>query len=345
MGNFFSKFPVVAYDMDGQGSKLALTNIVKNVDVNDFFANHSASYTYYDIIDGERPDTISYKLYGNPNYYWTFFIINNDLRNGLNSAWPMSLNHFERMIEQEYDPYSAITFLPAKGLITGMGTSGLMHLAVLDKSYLPYLRLTDGSGTLCASVLKYDNSLLQTVIHDIEYCNGSGSPSSISGFMNSPYYKLLWNNPYDQITEEDQWNEVEALRVEYVSRMLAIYGEFDPSAVIDNSIFDELTSQEDIDAAIADTYSSYVFDKQYVRANQKWNSYRDAAAEYYIEVDGVATSVSAFDVFIADNIVVPSYISFYEKERIINDRKEKIRVVRPDRMNDFVTTYFEVLNG
>ena len=76
--NFFSRFPKIAYDIVGDGSFLSLTNIVNNVNINSLYTNESTYYTFYEIIDGERPDTVSYKLYGNPSYHWTFFIINND---------------------------------------------------------------------------------------------------------------------------------------------------------------------------------------------------------------------------------------------------------------------------
>ena len=125
--NFFSRFPTVQYNMDGGGSFSTLVDISKNVDVNDVFANSSAYYTYYDIRDGERPDTASYNLYGNSDYHWTFFILNNELRGGLSHAWPLSNNQLDRMMEREYDPYSVISFSPENGVSINAIAAGLIR--------------------------------------------------------------------------------------------------------------------------------------------------------------------------------------------------------------------------
>jgi hypothetical protein len=315
--------------------------------VNDLYANNSTFYTYHDIHDGERPDTVSYRIYGNPNYYWTFFILNNELRAGLNGAWPLSINQLERMLEAEYDPYSAITFMPMSGLIDGVANSGLVQLIYLWEAYLPYLRLTNPGKTEWASILKYDNALLQLIIHNITKVDGSGAPNTIDPFLASAYFTIDWANPFDELTEEDSWAACEALKIEFITKMIDVYSEFDSSANPDPTLYDELGSQEAIDAAIAEYKSDYVFSKHYVPASAAfiWDSYRNAASEYYVEGEFGNVSLSAYDVVIDPNIIVPTYITYFERESIINSRKEKIRVIRPDRITDFVNSYFAVLNG
>lgn len=345
--NFFSRFPTVDYDMDGQGSLLTLTDFTANVDVNDFFANHSAYYTYYDILDGERPDTISYKLYENPNYYWTFFILNNDLRGGLSSAWPLSSNQFESMMTREYDDYSVISFLPQNGSdINGIDISGLFPLTYLDEAYLPYLRLTNESKSEWATILKYDSALLQIVISNIEKSDGTGLPNSITPYLSNSHYKLVWANPFEEDT--DEYTENEVLKKEYVDKMISVYSEIDESAIIDESTLDSLPTQAEIDAAIIAFNNAYVFGKQFTPAPSvyRWASYRNAAAEYYTEdSEGNVYSASAFDVLSDPNVITPKYISNFEKEDALNSKKEKIRVIRKDRIVDFINTYFTTLNS
>lgn len=345
--NFFSKFPLIDYNIDGQGSFLSLTNFTKNVDVNDFFANHSAYYTFYDIVDGERPDTVSYNLYGNSDYHWTFFILNNELRNGLGSSWPLSSNQLDRMFEQQYDAYSAITLLPASDSNTGIDVSGLMQLTYLDAAYLPYLRLTTETGTEWAKLLKYDNNLLQAVVYDIERSDGSGTPSTLTPYLSSLYFKFVWVNPFDEVEEADEFASNELLKLKFVNSQIEVYAEFDSAAIVDASSLSELPSQAAIKAAIRVINENYVFSKRFLPAPSVyiWASYRNAAAEYYDEVDGVANSLSSFDVISNDAIITPKYISNHEKELLINAKKEKIRVLRPDRLVEFVNAYFTLLNG
>jgi hypothetical protein len=355
--NFFAKFPTIDYNMDGRGSLLELTNIVKNVDVNDVYANNATYYTYHEIQDGERPDTVSYRLYDNPNYYWTFFIINNDLRAGINNAWPISSNQLERMMVDEYDPHSAITFKPQNTTdINGLNKSGLVQLIHLWEDYIPYLRLVSQNKAIHAKILKYDNALLQLVVNTIENVDGSGVPPTNKTFLESSYFTLSWVNPFDEITEADSWNACDAARVDFIDKTIAVYAEFDESAIIDPSRFSTAGSQAEINAAIAKEESDYAFGKQYVpmqqydfvekkMRNMAWDSYRKAPAEYYEDTDQGPVTVSAYDVITNPDIVTPKYISYHAKESIINERKTKIRVIRRDRIADFISEYFKILNG
>ena len=53
------------------------------------FIDNSSAYTFYEIKNGERPDTVSQRLYGTPDFYWTFFVINEFLHDGY-KVWPLS---------------------------------------------------------------------------------------------------------------------------------------------------------------------------------------------------------------------------------------------------------------
>jgi hypothetical protein len=55
---------------------------------------------YYFIQDGERPDTVSYKLYGKADLHWLIFLFNGIL-NPL-FEWPMSYLEIRRIIEEKY---------------------------------------------------------------------------------------------------------------------------------------------------------------------------------------------------------------------------------------------------
>jgi len=347
---FFSKFPKIGYDIDGDGTFLSLTNIVNNVNVNSLYADESTYYTFYEISDGERPDIVSYKLYGDPGYHWTFFIINNEMRNGLSDAWPLSNQQFERMLANEYDQYAAITFLPSSILLTGIGENGLFNLTDLSGKYLPYLRLHNVAGTQKASILKYDNDTLQLVIYDIRQTADNAIISDTTTFVeDSTAFRLVWENPYDpnDVEEADEYAICEELRKEYVLKHIAIYSQFDPFAIIDpdriSAPTPELVAQE-----VLNQQTIYIFQKQYIpaTASLRWTNYRNAASIYYFENgDAEKFSRTAYDMIADPNVITYTFISNYEREELVNEQKRKIRVIRPDRITDFVNEYFEVLNG
>lgn len=193
---FFSKFPSLQYDISGEGNYVTLTDISRTVDISNINEDSVSYYTFYDIQDGDRPDIISQKLYGTPNYYWTFFIVNDQLKTGINNSWPSSAANFEKMIINEYDDYSAIIFKPelayAGSLIQGHGDFSVIPL---DSKYAPSIKITDISNTYTASILKYDYAMMQLVVYNIvEISTGKTSSAIKNAFLDCEQFKLNWVN-------------------------------------------------------------------------------------------------------------------------------------------------------
>ena len=187
--NYFNKFPKVFFDVNNDGDFSVLTDITKTVDINTFDEDSVTYYTFQEIGDGERPDSLSYRLYGTPQYYWTFFVINDSLKAGLGNAWPLNSHAFENMMANEYDDYSAITFDPIlhNSLTDGQLTEPAAEQMRSDFSvvplvpindlltpiddgdqYLPYLKLSaQNDEAPTAKILKYDSATCQLVVYDI----------------------------------------------------------------------------------------------------------------------------------------------------------------------------------
>ena len=62
------------------------------------------------ILDGERPEHFSQRVYGTTNYYWTFFIINDKLRLGESLQWPLSDQSLRRKIETDYSGAAIVSY-------------------------------------------------------------------------------------------------------------------------------------------------------------------------------------------------------------------------------------------
>lgn len=105
--SFFRQFPLAEYDLRKTGTLNRITDLFRNVTSPQIKLDPSISYINYQIQNGDRPDIVSEKLYGDPDYYWTFFIINDHLKYG-HVTWPKSQYQMERYLTQEYDGYSVI---------------------------------------------------------------------------------------------------------------------------------------------------------------------------------------------------------------------------------------------
>jgi hypothetical protein len=345
--NFFSQFPKLSYDIDGEGSYVNLTDISRTVDISNLNEDKGSFYTYYDIIDGDRPDTISQLLYKTPQYYWSIFILNDSLKAGINNAWPLSSLDFETMIANEYDKYSAFAVSPELTIANAIQQQHSDFSVVpLDDKYLPYLFLYSTETELCANILKYDRRLLQAVVYNITphehatqiYANTT-SLELRNTFLGSSEYVLDWVNPFNAVTQAAAYANCEALKKEWIDIAIVPFQTADVAGY--NGI-----------AAGIYTKETYMFNKKYMTAGPGfvWPLYRNAVYQYF-KYDTLDFSItypeSAFGILEEKANTIPNNpsISNYEKEQRDNDAKRKIKVVRPDLIREFSKTYFTLLNS
>jgi len=342
---------------------MALTNICQDVKLMaSMIPDDASTYTYYTIKNGDRPDVVSYNLYGDVQYYWTFFILNESLRAGLNGAWPLSYYALDKMIESEYGPYSAITFeaqtlefIDKNGAtkyssIDGTGDSDFA-LTPLDEKYLPYLRLTTGTDTsskIYANILKYDIQRQQLVIHNIVDANGN-SFSRDAFLANSVIsYKLSWNesiydtdqngNPVLDETGNFIYINNIALKDEWFTLVL------NNIKAIDKSGYDTVISTNS-------DLEQYVFGKNYIPVNNtlvpyRWSMYYNASHTIYNQ-NGITESI--YNILLDQKLeipqIIPSFISFQDMELSDNEERSNIKIIRNDKITDFSNSYFSILNS
>lgn len=101
----FRNYPLVNYKFGDENTTAIFTNLTAYIDIIDQVKDDGSFYEYYDIIDGDRPDTVSYKLYGTTDYYWTFYLLNENLRT---RGWPLTEHELETQAP-EYYPHTILT--------------------------------------------------------------------------------------------------------------------------------------------------------------------------------------------------------------------------------------------
>ena len=223
--SFFKQFPKTQYNFKDKGSIRNVVNVFKHVDVKKVPLDGYISYTYYDVKGGDRPDTISTKLYGTPDYYWTFFILNNSLKQGLR-AWPKSQQELEKYIANRYDDYKIGLMIPQtqETVVVVDGTQVAETITTntfngLDMTH-PFLRLRKKNSTAYALVDRWDPELFQLTLRNVH----SGADNFFEGtndgsFNGRNIYYVETYNPFT--TGETQHTEVETLnaawRVKYAS--------------------------------------------------------------------------------------------------------------------------------
>lgn len=102
MSNYFKNIPNVLYDINGTEPNQfrAVTNIMSRVRFKPSVIENITDYYPYKVLEGERPDIVSYKKYGTVAYSYLILLIN-DIVDPL-FDWPLPTRQFENYIIEQY---------------------------------------------------------------------------------------------------------------------------------------------------------------------------------------------------------------------------------------------------
>ena len=73
--SYFSHFPLMAYDVASDGNYKLLPNILKRVKLRSGLRSGSFLFDEYDVKDGEKPEDIAFKWFGDAKYHWVILMI------------------------------------------------------------------------------------------------------------------------------------------------------------------------------------------------------------------------------------------------------------------------------
>ena len=97
---YFGKFPLMAYDMAGNENYKLLPNILRRVKLRSGIRSGAFLFDSYDVSDGERPEDIAFKYYGDPEYHWIILMTNNITDRYY--QWPLTQPQFQEHLKDKY---------------------------------------------------------------------------------------------------------------------------------------------------------------------------------------------------------------------------------------------------
>ena len=97
---FFKHIPNINYDFMSDGNYRQAKDLFRKVSVWNHIQEGITGYSYYRITEGERPDVVAAKLYGDSTLYWLFWLVNENLQDL--SDWPKSQRLFEKFLDRKY---------------------------------------------------------------------------------------------------------------------------------------------------------------------------------------------------------------------------------------------------
>lgn len=107
MAVFFNNFPTIQYDMDRDGNPIEATDIFKRFGpVKDVLDQISIYYTYH-VMEGERPDIVSFKFYKSVDYDWLILMFNRMTDRFFD--WPLDYQQMNKFLIKKFGSVEAST--------------------------------------------------------------------------------------------------------------------------------------------------------------------------------------------------------------------------------------------
>ena len=128
---YFSRFPLRVYDMKGDGVFKLLPDILRRVKLRSGIKAGAFIFTEYDVRDGEKPEDVAVKWFGDPEYHWVILMTNNITDRYY--QWPMTQPQFQNFIEDKYgiasiDSIHHYEITQTSGRTTSNGPNDYSHL-------------------------------------------------------------------------------------------------------------------------------------------------------------------------------------------------------------------------
>ena len=98
--SYFRNFPLMAYDVASNGNYKLLPDILRRVKLRQGIRTGSFLFDNYDVKDGENPEDIAFKLYGDAEYHWVVLMTNNVTDRYY--QWPLTQPQFQEHLADKY---------------------------------------------------------------------------------------------------------------------------------------------------------------------------------------------------------------------------------------------------
>ena len=97
---YFSRFPMMIYDVKGNDNYKLLPDILRRVKQRAGIKAGQFIFDSYDVMNGEKPEDIAYKWFGDAQLHWIILMTNNVTDRFY--QWPMTQPQFAEFLTDKY---------------------------------------------------------------------------------------------------------------------------------------------------------------------------------------------------------------------------------------------------
>ena len=138
MTKYFNEFPKINYNISGvNGNTKVVTDIFRRVKARSKIIDNVSAFDKYDVQEGEKPEDIAYKMYGDSDYFWIITLVNNIVNRYYD--WPLDEYVFQQYVADKYDNPEAVhhyEITQSSGRQTGDGPSDYSHKVICNATEL-----------------------------------------------------------------------------------------------------------------------------------------------------------------------------------------------------------------
>ena len=97
---FFNTFPLILVDPKREGETKIVTNLLRRVALRAKVKTNTAIFDTYDVKEGDSPENIAFKMYGDTEYLWIVMLMN-DITDRYHD-WPLTTPQFLSYLKEKY---------------------------------------------------------------------------------------------------------------------------------------------------------------------------------------------------------------------------------------------------
>lgn len=236
--SYFTNFPNILYKFGNNETETIFQDISAYVQIIDEIKDNLNFYSTYTILEGERPDQLSQKLYGTPSMYWTFFLMNDNIRQ---LGWPLTQSQIQELVAKQFPKKVITTVADLTGIfkpgqtITGLGSgaTGTIISRRLDfgqlvinttGTFIAGELITSTVGTTTQSVLLSKGSTVQyETIHHWEDSDGDYVDIDPSVGTSAIYTPITFYDKY--VAENDLLRTIKTIKPIAVNSVYRAFNE------------------------------------------------------------------------------------------------------------------------
>jgi len=146
---FFSKFPLITYDINKDGNRKIAVDILKRVAFRQNVSGQMNLFREYAVQEGETPEIVATKFYGSAKLHWIVLLMNEIIDPYY--KWPLNSNSLDDYVAKKYSDKAYY-----------LGNSPSLYFAKDEEVYV------NGSRTTRGLVKSYDPTFRKLNLYNVE---------------------------------------------------------------------------------------------------------------------------------------------------------------------------------